>query len=180
MRKQRKTAGAGRKHKNTAPRTAEDFFQRSEAFQQTWERIAHAVSAMRAEHYSLGHVAREYNLDRRTILKLGGSGLRKLPNGRYAAKPYDSLLRVVVALTEEGKQEVALRDSRLATVIAEHWNAVHQYIERGDPSALRRLRHITVTDAGGKRIRLMTDLNEIERHASAGVLSFESMYGRSA
>jgi uncharacterized protein YaaR (DUF327 family) len=77
-------------------------------------------------------------------------------------------------------REVALRDSRQASQIAEYANAVQKYLQTGDDSALRKLKRRSITDATGKRVRLLMDLEEIDRLGSAGVLSFESLYARSA
>jgi predicted oxidoreductase len=64
--------------------------------------------------------------------------------------------------------------------VAEHWNAVHRYLQTGDVAGLRKFRKKRVIDADGKRVALLTDTAEIERYGSAGVLSFESLYARSA
>lgn len=67
-----------------------------------------------------------------------------------------------------------------ATLAAEHWNAAHRYLDRGDSSAVRGFRGKSIVDVKGKRIRLLTDLEELERLGNAGVLSFESLYARAA
>jgi hypothetical protein len=109
---------------------------------------------------------------------LGGSALRKRANGQYKAKASDRLLRVLVIPTREGLREIAVRDSRQASQIAEYWNAVHRYLETGDKSALRKFRRKRITDANGVRVPLLTDLGELDRLGSAGVLSFESLYAK--
>jgi len=76
--------------------------------------------------------------------------------------------------------EIAVRDSREASLVGQYWAAVQKYLETGDASALRRVRRKTVTDADGKRVRLIKDLTELERLGSAGVLSFESLYAKAA
>lgn len=108
------------KRKQAAPRTAAEFLAKSEAFQDKLTRVAHAVSKMRAEKVSLAAASREYKLGPQTVLKWGKSGLRKGANGRYAAKPSDRLSRFMVVLTRVGKQEIAINDSRQASLIAEH------------------------------------------------------------
>lgn len=106
--------------------------------------------------------------------------MRKRANGQYAAKPSDDLLRVLVILTTDGLHEIAIRDSRQAILLAQYWAAVQKYLETGDDSALRKIRRKTITDADGKRFRLIKDLAELERLGSAGVLSFESLYAKAA
>jgi hypothetical protein len=135
---------------------------------------------MRADGVSLQQASREYRIDPRTVIRLGGSALRKAANGRYAAKPSDRLLRVLQVLTREGRREVAILDSGLASLAGVHANAVQKYLDTGDASALRKLRRRTITDASGKRVRLLMDLDQIDILGSAGVLSFEYLYARSS
>ncbi len=105
--------------------------------------------------------------------------MRKRANGRYKAKASDRLLRVLVVPTREETREIAVRDSRQASRVAEYWNAVHTYLETGDASALQKFRGKRITDANGRQVPLLTDLDELDRLGSAGVLSFESLYARS-
>jgi hypothetical protein len=135
---------------------------------------------MRAEGVSLPEASREFGLDPRTVVRLGKPALKKRANGRYSAKPTDNLLRVLVMPTSDGLREVAVRDSRQASLLAEYWAAVQKYLETGDASALRKIRRKTITDSEGKRVRLIKDLRELERLGSAGVLSFESLYAKVA
>jgi hypothetical protein len=114
------------------------------------------------------------------MISLGGSALRKLKNGRYVAKSHDRLLRVVVVISKhKGLLEVAMRDSRQASKAGKHSAAVQRYLETGDDSALAKLQGKHIIDAQGKRVALLTDLDELDRLGSAGVLSFESLYARS-
>ena len=163
-----------------APRTATQFFARSRDFQNAWTAITHIVSKMRAERLSLRVAAREFGLDPRLVVRLGKSALRKRKNGQYVAKRSDKLLRVLAIPTPDGVREIAIRDSRQATTLGKYWAAVQKYLQTGDSSALNKLRRKYVTDAGGKRIRLLKDLSELDRLGSAGVLSFESLYAEVA
>lgn len=134
---------------------------------------------MRSDRVSLRKASREFGVDPNLVVKLGRSALRKQKNGRYVARKGDRLLRVLSVLTIDGKHEIALRDSRQASVIGSHWDAVQRYLQTGDASALRKLHGKKITDASRKRHLLLTDLDELNRLGSAGVLSFESLYGRS-
>jgi hypothetical protein len=102
--------------------------------------------------------------------------LRKKKNGRWVAKSHDTLLRVVKLPDEKGLVEVGLRDSRKASVVGEYWNAVEKYRDTGDTSVLRRFAGKQILDINGNQILLMSDPNELDRLASAGVLSFETLY----
>ena len=86
----------------------------------------------------------------------------------------------MVVLTEDGKQEIAVRDSRQATLIAEHWNASDKYLATGEQSPLGKFKGKTITDANGAEHLLLTDTAELDRLGNAGVLSFESIYARVA
>jgi hypothetical protein len=168
------------KGKHVAPRTVNEFFALPERVQDKWTRITHVISKMRAEGVSLPEAAREFGLDPRTVVRLGKPALKKRANGRYSAKSTDNLLRVLVIPTSDGPREVAVRNSRQATLLAKYWVAVQHYLETGDESALRKIRRKTITDSEGKRVRLIKDLAELDRQGSAGVLSFESLYARAA
>jgi len=165
--------------RQSVPQTAEQFFAMSKFSQDVWTRVTHAISKMRADNASLPQAAREFGLDPHTVIRLGKPALTKR-NGRYAAKPTDNLLRVLVIPKSDGLREIAVRDSRQASLLAEYWVAVQKYLETGDVSALRKIRRKTIIDADGNRIRLITDLAELDRLGSAGVLSFESLYAKAA
>ena len=79
-------------------------------------------------------------------------------------------------MTIEGRKEIATRDSRQASLVGGHWAAVQKFIQTGDDSALLKFAKKRIVDARRKRYPLLTDLKELERLGSAGVLSFESMY----
>ena len=161
-----------------APRTAAQFFAKSERFQDRWTRVTHAISKMRADDVSLHQASREFGLDPRTVVRLGRPALRKRVNGRYAVKASDRLLRVLVIPTRGGLREIAVRDSRQASQIAEYWNAVQTYLATGDAAALRKFRRKHIVDANRKRIPFLTDRRVLDRLGNAGVLSFESLYSR--
>lgn len=178
--KMRRATGRSPRKRVVIPRTLKQYLAMSPQSQDRWTRVTHVISKMRAEDISLQKASREYGIDPRTVVRLGRPALRKGANGRYNAKASDRLLRVLVIPTREGLREVALRDSRQASQIAEYANAVQKYLQTGDDSALRKLKRRSITDATGKRVRLLMDLEEIDRLGSAGVLSFESLYARSA
>jgi len=185
QRRQRKTGKKSNsrpvpKRKHLAPQTAEEHFSKSERFQDTWERVMHVIAKMRNDRVSLQQASREFGLDPRIVIRLGASALRKRGNGQYVAKATDRLLRILVILTEQGLSEIAIRDSRQASQLAKYWDAVQRYLETGDSSGIRRIRRKYITDANGKRIPLLKNLDELNRLGSAGVLSFESLYARAA
>jgi hypothetical protein len=169
---------AGKRY--VVPKTAAQYFAMSERSQDRWDRVTHVVSKMRADGVSLQTASREFALDPRTVVRLARTALRKGKDGRYTAKPTDKLLRVLVIPTSQGLGEIAVRDSREASLVGKYWAAVQKYLETGDASALQRIRRKTVKGADGKRIRLIKELTELDRLGSAGVLSFEEIYGKAA
>jgi hypothetical protein len=167
------------KNKFVSPQTVEEFFAMSELHQDLWKNIAQAVTEVRAGA-SLRQASRKFDLDPRKVSRLARPALRKLRNGRWAAKTDDRLLRVLVIPTRKGLYEVGMRDSRQATRLAKYWTAVDRYRDTGDASALQEFRGKHIIDARGKRVRLLTNLGKLDRLGSAGVLSFESLYARAA
>ena len=156
----------------------ERFFKKSRRFQDTSNRVAQGVSIMRTKGVSLFQAALEVGVSPNEFVRLGGSALRKTPSGRYVAKTHDNLLRVINLPDRTGLREVVLDDSRAASVAGRYWDAVRLYLQTGDATVLREFVGRSVRDAYGKRIELLTDLDELDRLGSAGVLSFESIYAR--
>jgi hypothetical protein len=148
--------------------------------QTTQLRLGRVVTTMRTEDVSLSHAAREEHTSLATVLRHAKSALRKTSRGTYKARASDRLLRILVIPTPNGLAEIATRDSRSATIVAEYWNAVQLFLETGDDSQLRRFRGQHIIDAEGNNVPLLTDLHELERLGAAGVLSFESLYARAS
>lgn len=156
------------------PTTTRQYFSMSPNDQETWDSIAHVITRIR-EGVPLARASKEVGIAPEIVVDLGRPALRK-KRGRYVATKTDHLLRMISTLTVNGKKLLATRDSRQASLVGGHWAAVQRYLQTGDDSALRRFKNKRVTDASGKRHSLLTDLQELDRQASAGVLSFESMY----
>jgi hypothetical protein len=163
-----------RKANPIRPTTARQYYSMSQREQETWDMVTHVISRMR-HRGSLRKASKEFGIAPNVVVRLGRSALRKR-NGRYVATKTDTLLRVLSILGAGGKKEIATRDSRQASFAGGHWAAIQKYLQTGDDSALQRFKNKKITDANGKRHLLLTDLKELDRQASAGVLSFESMY----
>ncbi len=160
--------------------TAEQFFTLPERAREILIAVANGASLMRSDDLSASASAHAVGISPSTLIRRGGSALQKLENGRYAANPYDDLFRVVIVVSKsKGPVEVATRDSREASKAGRHSAAVQRYLETGDDSALRRFKGKHILDAQGKRVALLTDMDELDRLGSAGELSFESLYARS-
>jgi hypothetical protein len=175
-RKPKASAGQGRRK----PRTVGQYFAQPKRRQASMLKSARVITAMRTEGVSLRRAAREEGVSPATVLRYAKSGLRKSPRGTYKAHASDRMLRVLVVPTSEGLAEIATLDSRSATVAGEYWNAVNHYLESGDDTELARFRGISIVDAEGNAVPLLTDTAELERLGSAGILSFQSMYARAS
>lgn len=158
------------------PTTARQYFSRSKQFQEAWDSVGQVISKMRSGRISLRRASKEIGVDPSKVLNLGRSALRKRKSGKYAARKTDRLLRVLSVLTPEGRREIAVRDSRQASMLGRYWASVQRYLQTGDDSALRKFKGKKITDASGKRHPLITDLSQLDTLGSAGVLSFESLY----
>jgi hypothetical protein len=161
------------------PRSLEEFLAMPERYQDVWRNIGQVTTEVRSGS-TLAQASRKFDIDPRTVQRLAKPALRKLRNGRWAAKKSDRLLRVLPLPSPQGLIDVGVPDSRQATLIGYYWNAVDLYLGTGDASALQAFQGEDIVDAEGRRVPLMTDLRELDRQESAGNLSFESMYARVA
>jgi hypothetical protein len=161
-------------------RTAAQYRAKPEKFKDMWDRVVSVVSKMRTEKTSLEKAAREAGVSPRTVKRWAGSALQKRVSGKWVAKKSDTLLRVLKVPMVDGPREIAVRGSAQAKLLAEYWNALQRYLQTGDDSKLKKYRGKSVRDANGVEIFLPTDRNLLQRLGFAGVLSFESMYGRTA
>lgn len=168
-----------RNKKLRGPRTSKQYLALSDVQKDRYENATHVITKMRSEGISLTKAAREFGLSPRIVKARAGSALRKTKSGRYVPRPRDKLLRVlVIPGSPHGQLEVAVKDSTVASKLAEYSIAVDRYIHTGDVSGLKPFRRLKLLDEKGKRIKLLTDLAELQRLGSAGVLSFESLYAR--
>jgi hypothetical protein len=169
------------RHKKFAPlRNPEQLFAMPERTQDVYKRVTHAISDMRVNHVSRALAARKFGVSARQVQQFGGRALRKQRNGRYAAKSRDTLLRILLIVSLGGLEEIVVNDSRQATFIAKHSNAVHLYLRTGDAVALEEFQTKFAVDWNGKQVPLLTNLDDLERLGSAGNLSFESLYARAS
>ena len=163
-----------------APRTSKELFALPRQFQEQWNRAVQVPSEMRSLGLSLAQASKQFGVSAKTVLRLAGAAFRKPSKGKVEVKRSDRLLRVLLIPTTKGLREIAVRDSREASIVGKYWSAVEKYLSRGDASALLNLPRKSVIDERGRRVRLLTKLDELARQASAGVLRFESLYGRNA
>lgn len=166
--------------KVSVPKNSGQYFALSQTEQEKWNRIVHAISKMRSGGISLTQASRDFEIDRRLVVARAGSALKKNKSGRYVVGHSDRLLRVLVIPSSEGLKEVAVRGSSAASKLAAYSDAVQRYLRIGDSFSLGKFRVMKLKDEKGRVIDLITDLAELRKLGSAGVLSFESLYARVA
>ena len=181
LRKGSATNRSGRRasSKRHAPRTAEQLAAQSERFKSLWDRIIGTISRMRTEKVSLERASREIGASPRTVKRWAGSALKKGSSGKWSPNKNDNLLRVLVVPTEKGKRAIGVRGFRQASLLGKYWDEVENYLQVGDSSGLKQFHGKRIHAANGEVIPYLTDLAELRRLGSAGVLSFESLYARS-
>lgn len=139
------------------------------------ERALATLASMRRENLSLTAAAGSVGIDPRTVLRYVGSALRQGPDGEYRAVPHDSIPRTLHFITPSGTVPITVADSRTASRIAEHMNAVRSFTHRGDSSALEGFRGESF-EASGVTYEFITDLATLSRLADAGELAIEGLY----
>ena len=143
---------------------------------QNYELSLEVLSLMRRKHLSFDAACNAVGIDRKTALRFIGSELRQEESGgRYVVTPHDFLPRTVHFITTAGTVPVTVMDSRTASRIAEHMNAVRAFTHRGDPSALGGF-HGETFEAGGVTYEFVTDLTILTRLADADELGFDGLY----
>ena len=160
------------------PRTAAQYFAKPSRQRASLIKTAHVITAMRRDGLSLKEAAREIGIRPETVQRHAGYALRKSKSGKYEARGSDTLLRPIVVVAPGGLREIVVGDSASATLAAEHSNAVQTFLQTGDDTEVQQFRGQSITDAGGNRVPLLTDLDELERLGAVGVLSFESLYAK--
>lgn len=135
------------------------------------ERALDALARSRRDGISLTRSARLTRTTPRTVLRYAGAGYERA--GRtWQPRDFDRLPRSMRVLTDRGPVDVTTRDSRTATHLAEHANAVQRYLDTGDERALRALRRKDL-QIGGQRFSLPTDPVILGRLADGGELHYE-------
>jgi hypothetical protein len=153
-----------------------DAIPQNEGEAQSRELSLAVVALMRREGLSLREAASRVGIDPRTVLRYVGSALeREGPHGEYRATPHDQIPRTLHFITPHGTLPITVSDSRTASRIAEHMNAVRTFTRSGDSSALEGFRGESF-EAGGVTYEFVTDLVTLGILADAGDLTIEGLY----
>lgn len=149
------------KQKNHKPRNRREQIAR--------ERALAALSVMRREKLSLTAAAKAAKTDPETVQRYVGSALvRETPRGRYHARPYDRIPRVVNFHTPKRSVSVTVNSSRTASLIAEYRNAVKKYLNnQADESVLQPFGGKTFR-AGKQTYEFVTDPKGIAEFGESG------------
>ena len=115
------------------PRTAKQFFAMSKQAQGEWTKATKVVSEARATGFSPRKVSKQFGISFESVLRLVGRAFRKQRNGRYAPRPTDKLLRVLIIPTKNGLREIATCNSRQASLASHYWIALNRYLTKLSP-----------------------------------------------
>jgi hypothetical protein len=171
---QRKRTSSQRRR---TPRNADEYKAKPLRFREAYRRTIDVISKMRTEKMSLTQAAREIGISRDSVIRWGGSALKKGGSGRYTAKKRDTLLRIMKVPTEIGYQVVGINESQKASELGQYWAAVHKYWDTGDASGLDKFRGCEIVDASGNKIPFITNLRQLKDLARSGEIRFDTIYG---
>jgi hypothetical protein len=139
------------------------------------ERALDALALTRRTGISLSRAAREVHSDPRTVRRHVGRAFRK-EGKRWKPSEFDRIARPMTVLTEKGPVLIEVRDSRTASLLATHSNAVQHYLGTGDTARLTRLRRKRI-QVHGEQIALVTSPQLLDRMAEGAEIHYE-LYAR--
>jgi hypothetical protein len=142
-------------------------------------RALDALSRMRRQRLSLSSAARAAGTTPANVSRHAGAAIKKSGQRNYVASSSDMLFRRMHIITMDGTQVIDVKNSRDASLIAQHFDAVGHFLDTGDDSRLKPFNGRSVK-AGSKSYEFLTDLDELERLGRAGEFSFESIYENAA
>jgi hypothetical protein len=139
------------------------------------DRALDAISHMRSHGLSLRGAAEAAGTTPATVKKYASGALRRVEGDGYAATKSDRYARTLYFLTERGKVEVTVHDSRTASMIAKYWDAVDYYLKTGRSDRLKPFQGVELR-RGKARQPFVTDLRTLRRLGHAGEVAFEDLY----
>jgi hypothetical protein len=146
--------------------TPKSFGELRTSQKQARARALDALSKVRHGE-TLTRAAKEAGTTPNTVAKYAGENLHH-QRGRVVASRSDRLFRVMNVVATEGVQEVPLRSSRQASLVAEHANAVKKFLLSGDDEPLHKFSGVKVA---GRELEVRPEiLEELQR---TGELEYE-------
>jgi hypothetical protein len=151
------------------PRTNKQYDTQRRVLDALGEQRRHPERAISSVAHSVGTTVK-------TIRRYAGSAL-EVRGGRIDVKPTDRITRPMRMLTTDGEQVVVVHNSRDASRISKHNNAVKValYSFGVDQRELHRFSGKTVR-ANGKIYTFATDYEQIIRLTRAGAIHFLDIY----
>ncbi len=111
------------------------------------EKSLSVLSEARKSKQSLSKLAKRHEVSRKTVLN--NTNAFKKRRGRWNAKRFDKIPRVM-KINENGKEtSIQINDSRTAALIGRYHNAVKKFLNTGDKKALRKFRRKKIKDIDG-------------------------------
>ena len=147
----------------------------------TQRRVLDALSDKRRNpKLSLSAVAKRMGTTVPTIRRYAGPAL-EIRGGGIDVRPVDRIPRKLHILTPRGLETVVVRNSRDATRISQHHQAVSQALLSfgTDTEALHRISGKTLR-ASGQTYTFVTDYPALTRFARAGTIQFLDIYSSAA
>ena len=161
-----------------ATRSAERFLDKlgvrgSRAYDRTLE----ALSLMR-KGASATRAAKRAGATTKSIAKYGRGAVER-HGRRLVARDSDTMPRRMQVLMPDGiERNVIIRNSREASLLANHANALRRYLNTGDATELEKFQGKAVT-INGKKVPLVADTATIDKLTRAGVIDEYEPYERS-
>lgn len=123
------------------------------------EKSLQVLSIVRNSKKSLSKVSREYKISTNSVLY--NTNAFKKVNGRWVAKKYDKIPRVI-KVNENGKQvSFEISDSRIASSIGRYHNAVREFLNTGNADKLSKFKYKKIKDRESNYHKFETDLQSI-------------------
>jgi hypothetical protein len=140
----------------------------------TWtrERALDALAMARRDQLTLKGAASRVGLPPEEVLRLTAPGWERR-GGSWRPTREDQLRREMTLLTPDGPVSVRTRNSRLATQIARHHNAVRHYVTTGSTRRLAPFSRLQVPRTSGLPYRFATDPADIDRLAAGAELLYD-------
>lgn len=112
------------------------------------ERSLEVLSLSRKSNKSLSKISKEKQIPIVTVLN-HTNGFKKI-NGRWNAKKFDRISRIM-KINESGKEvSIDIRDSRTASKIGRYHQTIGILLETGESNRLKQFENIFIKDSNGK------------------------------
>lgn len=140
-----------------------------------YRRVLDAIALQRRNpDMSLSEAARHCGTTLATVQRHARSAITQ-KRGRWEARPYDELPRRMLFLTDRGYISIVVKNSDDATLIAQYFNEVRQFLTPSSSFSFDEFEGDWI-ESEGRRYYFVTDAKTINRLARAGVLSFLDIY----